>query len=200
MRHNFASVMENFATPIFVGVAAVPFAAAFVVWLARRRRAAGVESSWATRSALAEVAIVVGTVPWIWMILTPDPGHPRGRNLIPFHDLANQVHHGFAFAFIQIFGNLLVFAALGFFLPIRFRVGAWFVLAVGVAASTTVETLQWVLDLGRFSSVDDVLVNATGAVVAALLSRRWWRRNVVVRPPVGEFAAICGKTESVRPG
>jgi glycopeptide antibiotics resistance protein len=37
-----------------------------------------------------------------------------------------------------------------------------------------VEVLQYVLDLGRVSSVDDVLVNAVGAVLAALCSRRWW--------------------------
>ncbi|MFC4629610.1 VanZ family protein [Promicromonospora alba] len=46
------------------------------------------------------------------------------------------------------------------------------VLAAGV--STTVEALQYVLDLGRVASVDDVLVNTVGAVLAALCSRRWW--------------------------
>jgi glycopeptide antibiotics resistance protein len=38
-----------------------------------------------------------------------------------------------------------------------------------------VETLQYVLRLDRVSSVDDVLVNTAGAVLAALASRRWWR-------------------------
>jgi hypothetical protein len=31
------------------------------------------------------------------------------------------------------------------------------------------------LQLDRVSSVDDVLVNAAGAVLAALASRPWWR-------------------------
>ncbi len=192
------AVWVHFNAPVIAGFIALPFAATLVVWLARRRRAAGVESGWAVRSALAEVAIVVGTVPWVWMILTPNPEHARGRSLVPFRDLANQIDHGFAFASVQIGGNLLVFAAFGFFLPIRFRVGPLFVLAVGILASSTVETLQWVLRLGRFSSVDDVIVNAAGAFLAALLSRRWWRRSALSDRAVGGDAAVSGKTNMVR--
>jgi glycopeptide antibiotics resistance protein len=50
------------------------------------------------------------------------------------------------------------------------------VVAAGAAAgSLLVETLQWALDLGRVSSVDDVLLNTLGAVLAALVTRPWWR-------------------------
>jgi hypothetical protein len=171
-------VFRQFVVPVIAAVASVPFAVALVVWLAQRRRRSGADPAWALRSSLAEVGMVIGTVPWVWMILTPDPGHPRGKNLVPFHDLANQFHVGLGFAAVQIGGNLLVFASLGFFLPIRFRVGPAFVLIVGAACSSTVEILQWVLRLGRFSSVDDVIVNTAGAVIAAWLSRPWWRRRI----------------------
>jgi glycopeptide antibiotics resistance protein len=80
----------------------------------------------------------------------------------------------------QLIGNLLVLAALGFVLPIRFRWAAALprILAVAVAASILIEVLQWLLDIGRVSSVDDVIVNAAGAVLAAAASRRWWAREV----------------------
>jgi glycopeptide antibiotics resistance protein len=77
----------------------------------------------------------------------------------------------------QIVGNLLVFAAFGFLAPIRWQIRPLWVVAAAAAASTTVETLQWVLGLGRVSSVDDVLVNAAGAGLAALCSRRWRRHR-----------------------
>lgn len=79
---------------------------------------------------------------------------------------------------LGIGGNLLVFAALGFFAPMRFAALASVprVLALGAGCSVLVETAQYVLRLDRVSSVDDVLVNATGALLAALASRRWWRR------------------------
>ena len=160
-------IFRQFTVPVITAIVALPFAGLLVCWLARRRRRAGVPSGWAVRSALAEVGMVIGTVPWIWMILTPNPGHPRGKNLVPFRDLANQFHVGLGFAAVQIGGNLLVFAALGFFLPLRFRIGPGAVLAVALVCSSTVEILQWVLRLGRFSSVDDVIVNTTGALLAA---------------------------------
>jgi glycopeptide antibiotics resistance protein len=52
------------------------------------------------------------------------------------------------------------------------------ILAVAVAASIVIEVLQWLLDIGRVSSVDDVIVNAAGAGLAAAASRRWWAREV----------------------
>ncbi|BCJ47946.1 hypothetical protein GCM10010168_23050 [Actinoplanes ianthinogenes] len=148
-------------------VAALPLAG-LVVWVLARRRGT-------MRDALAEVGIVYGTVPWIWMILLP--GHRGGVNLVPLHDLAEVLAVGPGFATVQIVGNLLVFAALGFFAPIRFTALASVprILAVGAAGSVLVEVLQYVLRLDRFSSVDDVLLNAAGAGLAALASRRWWR-------------------------
>ncbi|BAJ27967.1 hypothetical protein KSE_21440 [Kitasatospora setae KM-6054] len=168
---------------VFLAAVALPVAAAAVWWLARRRRVAGAGPGWARRSALADVGMVYGTLPWVWMILLPgvDPGGPRRRvNLVPLHDLAEVVAAGPpATAVAQIGGNLLVFAAFGFLAPLRFAALAsgWRVLALGSAGSVLVETAQYVLRLDRVSSVDDVLLNAGGAALAALASRRWWRRT-----------------------
>ena len=49
------------------------------------------------------------------------------------------------------------------------------VLALAAGCSVLIETAQYVLQLDRVSSVDDVLLNATGAALAALASRPWWR-------------------------
>jgi len=65
----------------------------------------------------------------------------------------------------------------GFFAPIRWPAlaGPGRIFAVGAAGSILVELAQYALDLGRVSSADDVLVNALGATLASLVSRRWWR-------------------------
>ncbi|MFJ5231645.1 VanZ family protein [Kitasatospora sp. NPDC088391] len=166
---------------VFLTAAALPVAALAVWALAARRRAAGVGPGWARRSALAEVGMVYGTLPWVWMILLPgaDPGGPRRRvNLVPLHDIAEIVGAGPpATAVAQIVGNMLVFAALGFFAPVRFTALASVrrVLLLGAACSVLVETAQYVLRLDRVSSVDDVLLNAGGAALAALAARRWRR-------------------------
>jgi hypothetical protein len=156
---------------VLTTLAGVPVAV-LVAWvLARFRRAAGVSSAW--RISLAEVGMVYGTVPWVWMTLMPGPGAGvvAGRlSLVPLRDLITMGALG-------IGGNLLVLAALGFFAPMRFAALASVprILALGAACSVLIETAQYVLQLDRVSSVDDVLLNAAGAGLAALASRRWWR-------------------------
>lgn len=162
---------DTFNGVVLMTLVALPLAA-LVVWaLARRRRASGVTSAW--RMSLAEVGMVHGTVPFLWMTMMPGGGAgvaPRRVSLVPLRDLVTMGPGG-------IVGNLLIFAALGFFAPMRFAALASVprILALGAGCSLLVETAQYVLWLDRVSSVDDVLVNATGAVLAALASRRWWR-------------------------
>ncbi|GAA2683757.1 MULTISPECIES: VanZ family protein [Actinosynnema] len=124
------------------------------------------------RTSVAEVGMVYGTLPWLWITLMPgeNAGEVPGRlSLVPLRDLLEMGPLG-------IVGNLLVFAALGFFAPIRFPALATAprVLALGALCSLLVETAQYALQLDRVSSVDDVLLNATGTALAALASRRWW--------------------------
>ncbi|MFF1744056.1 VanZ family protein [Streptomyces mirabilis] len=162
---------DTFNGVVLMTLVALPLAA-LVVWaLARRRRAAGVTSAW--RMSLAEVGMVHGTLPFVWMTMMPGAGAgivPARVSLVPLRDLVTMGPLG-------IVGNLLVFAALGFFAPMRFAALASVprILALGAGCSILVETAQYVLRLDRVSSVDDVLVNAAGAVLAALASRRWWR-------------------------
>ncbi|WP_432017538.1 VanZ family protein [Streptomyces hydrogenans] len=146
--------------------------AVLVAWaVALRRRRAGVAGAW--RLSLAEVGMVHGTLPFLWMTMMPGGGAgvvPPRVSLVPLRDLV-------VMGSLGIVGNLLVFAALGFFAPVRWAAVASpaRILALGAGCSVLVETAQYVLRLDRVSSVDDVLVNATGAVLAGLASRRWWR-------------------------
>lgn len=173
-------VIKGTFTGVVVLTVVVLPVAALVVWvLARSRRAGGVEPAWAWRRSLAEVGMVYGTVPWVWMIMLPGSGAgtvPGRVNLVPLRDIVTILADGPVSATGQIVGNLLVFAALGFFAPMRFAALASVprVLALAAGCSVLVEVAQFVLRLDRVSSVDDVLINAAGAGLAALLSRRWW--------------------------
>ncbi|MGC4885567.1 VanZ family protein [Micromonospora sp. DT227] len=164
-------------TLVGLPVAALVVGALVVGALVVGRRAAG-----AWRLSLAEVGMVYGTVPFVWMTLMPGPGAgvvPGRVSLVPLRDLATMGPLG-------IGGNLLVLAALGFFAPMRFAALASVprLLALGAGCSAVIETLQYALRLDRVSSVDDVLVNAAGAVLFGLASRRWWRAPAQRRHPV----------------
>ncbi|MFF3838563.1 VanZ family protein [Streptomyces sp. NPDC001930] len=162
---------DTFNGVVLMTLVALPLSLLVAGALALRRRAAGVTSAW--RLSLAEVGIVHGTVPFLWLTLMPGaaPGIAPARvSLVPLRDLVTMGTLG-------IVGNLLVFASLGFFAPMRFAALASVprILALGAGCSILVETAQYAFRLDRVSSVDDVLVNATGAALAALASRHWWR-------------------------
>ncbi|TYB44932.1 VanZ family protein [Actinomadura chibensis] len=173
MIRGWQGLVGTFTGVAFITVAALPLAALAVWLLARRRTAAGAMSARAWRTSLADVGMVYGTAPSIWMIMLPGAGAgvvPGRVSLVPLRDLATMSTG-------QVVGNLLVFAALGFLAPLRFPALASVtrILALGAGCSALVETAQYVLWLDRVSSVDDVLLNAAGAGLAALAARlyRW---------------------------
>src|SRR5258708_39077096 len=78
-----------------ITVAVLPLAALAVWALARRRSVTGTTQAW--RMSLAEVGIVYGTVPWVWMIMLPGDraGTVPGRGgLLPLRDLLTIFAHG----------------------------------------------------------------------------------------------------------
>ncbi|MFC0028669.1 VanZ family protein [Micromonospora chaiyaphumensis] len=194
MIRGWHGLLGTFNGVVLITVAALPLAALAVWALARRRRVTGTRTAW--RMSLAEVGIVYGTVPWVWMIMLPGDraGDVRGRvSLVPLRDLHTILAGGPLTVTVQIVGNLLVFAALGFFAPLRFAALASVprILALAAGCSFLVEAAQYVLRLDRVSSVDDILLNTAGAGLAALASCRWWRTTATApsdrpRPvPVG---------------
>jgi len=166
-----AETWRTWGGVVLAALAALPVAVLVTLALATTRRRAGVPHAWA-RSA-AEVGLVVGTLPWIWMILTPGAVAGRAVNLVPLRDLANQLGGDPGTAFAQVGGNLLVFAAIGACAPIRWPALASLprLFALGAAGSVLVEIAQYAFALGRVSSIDDVLLNALGATLGGLATR-----------------------------
>lgn len=183
--HDLVSTMNGV---VVLTVVALPLAALTVWALARRRSASGSTTPW--RTSLAEVGMVYGTVPFVWLTMQPGSGAgvvPGRLSLVPLQDLLTMGTGG-------IVGNLLVLAALGFFAPLRFTAltSVPRVLALAAGCSVLIEVTQYVLRLDRVSSVDDVLLNAAGAGLAALASRRWWRPSSLAprQPPAGDPALL----------
>ena len=94
----------------------------------------------------------------------------RSCNLIPFltvRDFAQMAFHGqFWRSFANIMGNLFIFSPLGYFLPLLslpFQKPRR-VFLFSVSLSILFEVLQYALYLGS-SDIDDVILNAAGAMV-----------------------------------
>ena len=167
-------VWQAYGAVLVGSVIAIPPAVVMVWGLVAWRCGRGLSRAIAVRRSVAEVAVVVGTAPWLFMTMQPSAAGHRHVNLLPLHDLLTVRPSALT---VQIVGKLLVFAAAGCFLPIRFRAFASIprVLTAAAVCSTAIESLQYALNIGRVSSVDDILINALGAGIAAALSSRWWR-------------------------
>jgi glycopeptide antibiotics resistance protein len=98
--------------------------------------------------------------------------------------------HPFFFV-LNLVGNALILAPLGFSLfhltenkGLSRRQRIWLGLLVGLILSLGVETMQ-LLHPGRFSDVDDVLLNGLGALMGAWIASRqgqsWCLARVVAR-------------------
>lgn len=169
------------ATGIAFGAVALFPLALLGIWaLARLRVLTGTPTRWAWRTALADVGIVYGTVPWVWMTMLP--GNQAGLvtgavSLVPLRDLETMSE-------IQVVGNLVLLSALGFFVPLRFRSLASLprIVVLAGCCSALIESAQYLLRLDRVSSVDDILLNTAGAGIAALLSLPWWHRPADDQP------------------
>lgn len=160
----------------FTGVAvltviALPLAVLLAGLLGGVRRRMSRPDAW--RTSLAQVGLVYGTVPFVWLTMLPGgrAGEVIGSvSLVPLRDLET-MDTG------QVVGNLLILAAVGAFVPMLSS--SWaslprIVLLAGICSSL-IEVLQYVLLLDRVSSIDDVLLNTAGAAMAALASSPWWR-------------------------
>jgi hypothetical protein len=163
-------------TTVLASIALVPLGLLTAWLLASVRIGRGVPGRSAWRYSVAEVGAVAGTLPWLFLVLTPRGGD-GGLQLVPFADLLELAGADPRTIVEQLVGNLLLFFLAGAFVPLRFRVGLLAVFLGGAAGAALVETAQFAFGTGRVASIDDVLLNALGALLGALASRRWWRSS-----------------------
>ncbi|MEO3819079.1 VanZ family protein [Plantactinospora sp. B24E8] len=182
-------VWAEWGDVLTVSALAVPVTALLAALIVATRRAAGVSPERARRATLTELGMLLGTAPWLWMILTPR-GDGRALSPVPLRELVAQLAGDPSTAVVQIGGNLLVFAAFGALAPVRWGIGVRTVLVVAAGASVTVEALQYAAQIGRVTSVDDVLLNAAGAGLAAWATRSLRRRSSDTPTPTTTGAGV----------
>jgi len=177
------------ASTVLASLALVPLGLLVAWGLASARIRGGLHSRTAWRFSVAEVGAVAGTLPWLFLVLTPRGGS-GGLQPVPFADLIELASADPRTIIEQLVGNLLLFFLAGVFVPLRFKVGLLPVFLGGALAAALVEAAQFGFGTGRVASIDDVLLNALGALLGALASRHWWRASPAVAEPTPETAVL----------
>ncbi|GAA1024976.1 MULTISPECIES: VanZ family protein [Amycolatopsis] len=163
------SVVERL---IPVTVVALPLSQILWVVLAVRRSRRW-PASVATFTAAIDTAILLcGGL--VVVLVTAPAGDAEGStlHLIPGQDVATLGED----AGWQIAGNLVLLAPLAALVPFRLQ---WLrsltrVAAAAALVSIGIEAVQYLLDAGRVSATDDVLLNTIGATASARLTRSLW--------------------------
>ena len=154
---------------LFYSLRAATFAAvvcalyALVCWLRGRRVRPGRLVALAYLAALIQITVIRGGVDWA-QVMTATRNAPR---LIPLQTTLEQLRAGAWPLIYHVVGNLVWFVPLGALLR---KKNALVALLAGAGASLCIELMQYLLMTG-VTDVDDVLINALGALLGWALSR-----------------------------
>ncbi|GGG18575.1 hypothetical protein GCM10007425_11340 [Lysinibacillus alkalisoli] len=114
------------------------------------------------------------TVVFVRYPLTPEhlftlTSAERVVNIVPFHTITHYLNGIYrvttADAWLNVFGNILLFIPLGMMLMLRLKSKRMTVFYV-VMASVSIEVVQYLLNIGA-TDIDDVILNVTGGVMGA---------------------------------
>lgn len=97
----------------------------------------------------------------------PGETRPASVNLNPFSSIITAVRSGWETLATQQLLNILLFVPLGFLIPMLFPSfhKMWKLLLCSFSLSLCIESLQWLLPLGRAFDVDDLLLNTLGGLL-----------------------------------
>lgn len=161
--------MDTLSLAVLVGL----FAAVAATFPALRRRDTAAAMLSASR------VLLVGALLAVLAVTTMNGAGGTGVNLTPGSGIRSALSNvNRDLGLLNLVGNVVMFAPVGFLLPLATRLGIRGVVAICASLSVTVELLQ--LMLGRSLDIDDVLLNtlggafgaAVGVTVAAWLRRR----------------------------
>ena len=136
---------------------------ALVCWICGKGLRPGRLAALAYLAALIQITVLRGGVDWA-KLMTATRDLPR---LIPFETTLGELRAGAWLLIYHTLGNLAWFVPLGVLLR---KKSALTVLLTGAAVSTFIELMQYLLMTG-VTDVDDVLLNALGALLGWALTR-----------------------------
>ncbi|GAA4539032.1 VanZ family protein [Amycolatopsis samaneae] len=192
-----AELLHVFGDMIPVSILALCYA--FFAWpmLASHRQRTAPHRHASATAALDVTLCVLGVLVLRLATMQVGDSHESILDLVPGADLAGTFTSGSAFW--QTTGNLLLLGPLGALLPLRVPAlrSLLRVLCAAMATSTAIEGAQYLIQVGRVTSTDDVILNTVGATLGAALTRRAWRvldrlgAPEPVRIPVQRRRTIC---------
>ncbi|CAM3419470.1 VanZ family protein [Nosocomiicoccus ampullae] len=106
------------------------------------------------------------------LLITLMPTNIEGHtlNVAPFQSMKELYYYGTDEAIINNIGmNIVLFIPLGFFIYLITEKD-FLTSILGCLLSISIETLQYILPLGRTTNIDDVILNVVGTLIGILIA------------------------------
>ncbi|MFN3866528.1 MAG: VanZ family protein [Demequina sp.] len=149
-------------------------AAALVALILAVAAMLGARRGRATRSVLWTALVMwllVIAVVTLGSTVTSQLHGARGLNLVPFQEIERGLQARGSSAWLNLVGNVALFAPLGFLAAClaraRFLSRVAAAVVFGLVLSASIEVAQYVL--GRVADIDDIILNTTGALAGGLV-------------------------------
>jgi glycopeptide antibiotics resistance protein len=151
------------------------------------RRRSGTAAAVHVLAAGLVAAWLLGVVTGTGLAMTPGGG-PGEFNLVPGRGIGQQLHnYNRELGLTNLFGNVALFVPGGLLLVWLLRGRAFAVVAGLALLSVLIEVLQF-LQGARAADIDDVILNATGALLGAALG--WVAVRLCAAGPTTGGAAV----------
>ncbi len=124
------------------------------------------------RSTASGVALLASVVAVLSLTLVPMDQADEDLELVPLSEIVDAVTPPFELLLVESVLNVLLFVPFGAALALR-RLSLGRTVVAAVALSAAVELGQLLVVPGRTTSVDDLLLNTTGALVGHVLLSSW---------------------------
>jgi glycopeptide antibiotics resistance protein len=122
-----------------------------------------------------QACLLIYIVAVAWVTLRPRSlSFQPPAEWIPLNNILDVLREGRSVSYGdagQLLGNIALFVPFGWLVPMlwpRLR-SFWTIVGLGAATSLAIEVSQWLFIVGRQSSIDDVILNTTGAFVGAVM-------------------------------
>lgn len=171
-------MLDFLRPPLVIGMLGLGLAAGLgIVLLAIRTRLLRVTPRDAVLLSAAEALVVASLAAIVVVALRPNPVVESSVNFVPLSGIVAAVRSGSGLdvALANLLGNLVIFIPLG--AGLGWRCGTTVrrrdLIAAIVACSVAIEATQMVLNVGRASDIDDVLMNGAGGWLGILAGIRF---------------------------
>lgn len=116
------------------------------------------------------VGIMMSVIGILLITMMPTSLQGHTINVVPFQSMRELFYYGTDEAiFNNLVMNIVLFVPFGFFVYLMTK-KEWLTSMFGCLFSISIETIQYILPIGRTTNIDDVILNVTGTLVGIILA------------------------------